>query len=414
MVRLLFLAWLLSAVGFCYAQNSEQSVSLIDASTWSVDGSPFRIEGPASFYEDKIVAPEDCARQPSSVTYFPRLWGEKENGTPIEVGTYLIKVLLPPNTTDSLALAMPTMYSSFSLYVNGKLIAQNGNVGLTREKTKPQWLPLTASFKPAGDTLSLVLQIANFYHYKAGIKNPIFLSSAHQIKYKSKIITLFNTIEFSVLMITAVFFFFIFLIVQKKEAALYFALLCATWSVRSVFSNNYLFTALYPDFSWLATVRIEYLTLYFTMIWAVLFAGNLFQNETNLIIKYTFILANLVFIIFTLSTDTRLFTKGLNIYLITSGLLLAYVGYIVIRAWVNERTGSGILTLSIIFGLILFSYDIFVYQGFSTYNPVIFGIGYIILFMMLGWALSMQMNLVKSRRPPTNSLTYDDLYKNEK
>jgi hypothetical protein len=93
--------------------------------------------------------------------------------------------------------------------------------------------------------------------------------------------------------------------------------------------------------------------------------------------------------------------------------LLLYIGFTVIRAWVNERVGSGLLTLSIILGLNIFAYDIFVYEGFSSYDPVIFSIGYIAIFMLMAWALAMQLNLIKSKTSQNTSLSYDDLYKKE-
>ena len=53
---------------------------------------------------------------------------------------------------------------------------------------------------------------------------------------------------------------------NNKLVVLYFALLCITWSIRSVFSNLYPVMLVLPDFSWEWLVKIEYLTLYFTVI----------------------------------------------------------------------------------------------------------------------------------------------------
>jgi len=103
----------------------------------------------------------------------------------------------------------------------------------------------------------------------------------------------------------------------------------------------------------------------------------------------------------------------LNFYLIASGTLLMYAGFTVIRAWVNERVGSGLLTISIVLGLNIFAYDIFVYEGFSSYDPVIFSVGYITIFALMGWALAIYLGLIKSKPNPTTRLTYDDLYKKE-
>lgn len=412
MKRSFFLLLLTGAVHLCHSQATEVPITLIDATSWVANGSPFTITGSVSFYEGALLSLQECHKQPFRVENFPELWPEK-NGKRLETGTYLIRVLLPTTHDSTLAVSIPEVYNSYQLYAYGKLIAQNGITGKTKQETKPQWLPQTVSFKVENDTLSLVLQIANFYHAKSGIKKPIFLGSVNQLEHRKTISKNYNLVETLMLLITGLFFLVLSFINSKKGAPFYFAMLCITWAIRSVFSNNYLFATYYPDFSWVATVRIEYITLYFTMIWAILTIANLFQNETNLIIKYSLVMVNFVFVAFSIFTDPRNFTEGLNIYLIVSGLLLFYVGYIVIHAWVNERTGSGLLTLSIILGLIIFSYDIFVYEGFSTYEPVIFGIGYIFIFMLIAWALAMQLNLIKSKQTPTNSLTYEDLYKKE-
>ena len=149
------------------------------------------------------------------------------------------------------------------------------------------------------------------------------------------------------------------------------------------------------------------------MIWAILFLTSLFHHEANIIIKYGLVFCNVLFTAFSLSSLPRVFTQGLNVYLITSGILLLYGSYIVIRAWANERTGSGLLTLSVILALNIFGYDIFVYEGFSTYDPVIFSVGYISIFLMMGFALAYHVGLIKSKQNPATTLTYEDMYKDQ-
>ena len=194
---------------------------------------------------------------------------------------------------------------------------------------------------------------------------------------------------------------------------IYFALLCITWALRSLFSNLYLFISFYPDFDWSLMVRIEYITLYLSMIWAILFLTAIFHNESNIVIKYGLVFCNILFTGFSVVSSPRVFTQGLTVYLIASGILLLYGGYTVIRAWINERTGSGLLTITIILGLNIFGYDIFVYEGFSSYDPVIFSAGYITLFLLMSVALAFHINLIKSRQGPTTKLTYEDLYKDQ-
>jgi hypothetical protein len=263
------------------------------------------------------------------------------------------------------------------------------------------------------DTLNLVLQIANFHHAKGGIKEPIFMGTASKMQFKRTMAVVSNLTETVALFAVAVLFFFIFFSRTKKSVTLYFALLCLTWSIRSMFSNLYLGISFFPNFDWTTMVRIEYVTLYLTMIWAILFLSQIFQNESNIFFIYALVFCNVIFTIFTLFSSPLSFTEWLNVYLFASAILLMYGGFTVVRAWVNERVGSGLLTISVILGLNIFAYDIFVYEGFSSYDPLIFSLGYISIFLLMGWALTMHLGLTKSKASPTTRLTYDDLYKKE-
>lgn len=321
-------------------------------------------------------------------------------------------VLLKDDHPKDLALALPQMYSSYSLWANGQLIAQNGTVAKTAATSTPQWKPQTVLVDVTGDSLRLVLQIANFHHAKGGIKEPIYLGLASKMLFKRQVAALSTMAETVVLFLVSLFFFFIYFTgAHKKKVTLYFALLCLTWSVRALFSNLYLGISYFPDFDWTLMVRIEYITLYLTMIWAILFLSQIFEFEANIFFKYALVFCNLIFTVFTLFSAPLSFTQWLNFYLLASAVLLLYGGFTVVRAWVNERVGSGLLTISIILGLNIFAYDIFVYEGFSSYDPVIFSLGYISIFMLMSWALSMHLGLVKSKPSPTTRLTYDDLYK---
>ena len=388
-----------------------ESTTTIDAKFWSGDSS-FPIVGPCHFFEHQLLTPEECSKATGYVVNFPALWNpNREKETALGCATYSLMVLLKNGHHKDLGLALPQMYSGYRLWANGKLLAENGKVGKSEKECIPQWRPQTVFIEVPGDSLSLVLQIANFHHAKGGIKEPIYLGVASKMQFKRMIATISNLTEAIVLLLVSAFFFFVYFSRTRKNVTLYFALLCLTWSLRSMFSNLYLGIFYFPDFDWTTMVRIEYITLYLTMIWAILFLSQIFHNEANLFFKYSLLFCNLLFTVYTLFSLPHSFTQWLNVYLVASAILLLYGGFTVIRAWVNERVGSGLLTISIILGLNIFGYDIFVYEGFSSYDPFIFSFGYISIFLLMGWALSMHLGFIKSKPSPTTQLTYDDLYK---
>ena len=67
-----------------------------------------------------------------------------------------------------LALEIPSLNTSYNIWVNGALVASAGTVGIEKEKTTPQWVHKTVSLTNTSDTLKIVLQLSNFHHHKGG------------------------------------------------------------------------------------------------------------------------------------------------------------------------------------------------------------------------------------------------------
>jgi hypothetical protein len=403
---------------FCFAhglsaQGSGASVvnGVIDARHWEMSKTSLALSGYCKFFDHQLLSPSECKTAVGVVTEFPSLFKSKDKEG-IGYATYLLTVIVP-HGEKKLAISIPQVYSSYKLWINKDVVAENGVVAKTKEECKPQWKPQTVPFQSDSDTLSIVLQIANFNHAKGGIKELIYIGDASLMKFKRSVSEVSKFAESAALFTIGVFFLIIYFIRGRNKATIYFSLLTITWAIRSLFSNLYLFISLYPDFDWATMVRIEYIALYMAMTWAVLFLTSLFHNEANIIIKYGLIFCNIIFTGFSIYSPPRVFTQGLNVYLIVSGILLFYGAYIVIRAWINERTGSGLLTLSVILGINIFGYDIFVYEGFSSYDPVIFSSGYVLIFLLMALALASHINLIKTRQTATTKLTYEDLYKDQ-
>lgn len=380
---------------------------VLDLRQWNFNQHKIALAGEWNFTENELLT--DPLKFPDRQTFFPEILSKAGYGS-TQFGTYSVTVLLPPHT-GKLAFDIPQLYSSYNLFVNGKLVAKNGKPGTSKETTTPQWMPQVCEFESAGDTLQVVLQLANFYHYHTGSKQPIYIGSSKILKRQEQVTVRSNQAECISLIVLGVVFFIIYYVRQeKKKITLYFSLLCISWAIRSVFSNNYLFIDFYPNFDWVWMVRIEYITLYSMLIWTVLFFSRLFPKESSKIIKYIFVTGNCIFIAQTLIMPPVFFTRWIELYLIVAALLLIHSGVITIRALIKERAGVWYLVFSLVLSLILFSYDMVVFKGFVPYyNTVLFSVGYTIIFGLMGIALFYHLKIFKSDGA-SGTLTFDDLY----
>jgi hypothetical protein len=220
---------------------------------------------------------------------------------------------------------------------------------------------------------------------------------------------LINTIE-AVLLFLLGLAFFAFYIRDPKAVTLAFALMCITWAVRSVFSNIYLATIWFPDLPWKALVRVEYLTLYFGMIWSSLFLYYLFKNiGSNQMLTYILVFLNVMFSLFTLIASPAIFTKSVSLYLMVAALTIVYGAIMVVRALFIDYAGAWFLMASILIGVIMFGYDIITYQTTMSYNFIFLSIGYIIMFLLVACGLLYHLNVLKGKN--TNMLTYEEMFK---
>ncbi len=395
----------------CYAQikQKENDFPLIETSDWNAAQRLLPITGKCLFFEKQLLNPDQCKIKVGSIKKFPSLF---EGNGGLGFGTYYINLLAPENEA-TLSLYLPQIYSCYKLWINDALITETGVVERTAEKTKPQWLTKIVTFKNDQDTISIVLQVANFHHAKGGVKENLFLGTEENISNKIRISTVANLVETIILFLIGFVFLMVFVFGERKKVALFFAMLSITWSVRSVFSNQYLFANYFPDINWVLLVRIEYITLFLTIIWGTLTVGNLFKNEASNIANYILVVFNILFTLFCLLVTPRQFTQWLNLYLVIGVMLIFYAAFVVIRAWIKDRIGSALLTISIFIGVVIFGYDILVFEVFVSYNPIIFSLGYISIFSLMAVAIALHINLIRSSSSSTTRLTYDDLFKKQ-
>ncbi|NJO03630.1 MAG: hypothetical protein HC880_19855 [Bacteroidia bacterium] len=90
-------------------------------------------------------------------------------------------MLLEPGHTP-LAMYLLSFGTSYELYVNGQYITANGKVATHREDIEPYALPQVCSFDNGGDTLDIIVQVANFSHKYGGFWHSIRLGASTQIQ----------------------------------------------------------------------------------------------------------------------------------------------------------------------------------------------------------------------------------------
>lgn len=378
-----------------YSQSSTPLASsgTLDLSHWNFkEQGSIKLDGTWTFYWNQLLSPTDLdTYAPDNKSYFdlPNIWNDyqwKDEKLPSKgYATYVLEIVGSLKDL-SLAMEIPSLYCSYSMWVEGELFANNGIPEINKEETVPQWIPLTKTFIPTRDTISIVLKVSNFHHYKGGINTSMLLGLSDVLldKRSSDVwANMLMVIGLGLLTFISLILYFRF----KNVLILYFTFFSLAWTVRGLFTNMYLINYWFPDFNWTLGTKIEYLTLYFSLLIGIHIVGKMFTEHTNKITQNASIVINSIFIVITIVFPPAVFTKILTTYLIFVALFMLYVMSVVINALIHDSKGAGYISFAVLIIISLFFYDLFAHYNLISSTPYISSLGYLVVYYMNGFAI---------------------------
>ena len=390
---LFFIFFVLVLSNICLAMPKIQN-GVLNCTDWDFDKDGYiTLDGEWEFYWQQLISPKDfenSAKYKPEYLPFPSLWANlKIDGKPLpNIGYATYRLTFK---TDSiiplLAVEMPDAYSAYRLWLNGNIIAENGEVGTDRVSSSPHWLPLTESIHLPSRNNELVLQISNFHHSKGGISKMPVLGSSRQLTRKRENHLAHSLLLTGSLLMGGLFFLGLFAFGRHDKAVLWFSLFCLTYSYRIIGSEMYVLHSL-VQLKWQFTIILEYIALYTSIMIFVEFILQLFPKETYKPAIRGIQVISAALILLTLVTPAIVYTKVLNYYLIMLIFCIIYGTYIFIRATINKREGAiyALISISILF--IVFCITIMAYFRLIAPIPILSFLGYLSFFFFQSLILS--------------------------
>lgn len=290
-----------------------------------------------------LVPPDSIDAYEWEAVGFPERWGEltykAEQSTAKGHATYVLRLLLPANGP-GLGLYVPDVYTSYSLFANGKLLVNNGRPGTDAQSTQPFWHGQTVQLPETADTLTLVLQIANYHHSKGGPYKSFVLHTFTELSRNHKRDSSLDLVMSGAMLMGGLFFFGLYLFGRYDRAMLIFALFCIAYSYRPVGSRLYVLHELFPSFDWAIAIRLEYFSLFAAVGFFAYYTLFLYPKDANGYVVHPLAISCFVLAGSALVLPTYLFTQTITPFLILMFLVVMYTTAVYIRALRKDRTGS--------------------------------------------------------------------------
>lgn len=409
---IMFLVSLIIVIEYNNIKNSRGIVDtelkaqqgVLDLSDWDFGNQPLHsLDGEWSFFNQQFVRPDKEAQSPPGLINVPGLWnsfqyqGERIGSS--GYGTYRLKVLLPPEQNEELALKIPDISSSYRLFINGIEISSNGVVGTSQTEELPQWKPLVKNLKTNSDQLDIVIHVSNYHHVKGGMWESLVLGTEEAINYNRELNLLLSLILIGVLFISVFYYLVIFSVMQSNLVSLYLAAFSFMAGLRELLIREAVIFLIFPNISFNLMSKLEYITVPSGPLLLALSLFSLYQAEFPKKILYSIVSVFGVYIIIIIFTPLKIFGPLMHLYLILFIITFIYLITVITSAARKKKPGAGTLLFGTLFLLLTALIDMgYVYKLHNNYDlAYTFSIGLIIFILCQMHSLSLYIADVSQR-----------------
>jgi len=353
--------------------------------------------GEWEFYWDTIfTSSSNTFEKPINFIKVPSYWNEdyKNQKKFPSFGSATYRLIIDSDKNyPHLSILIPEIHSSYELYLNGHFIIGNGKVADHKKYYTPQWLPLIKGLSLQKGKNELICRVANFDHCRSGMHKSLCMGTERYIQNKREIQIQIDMFLIGSLAIIGLFFLGLHIFWRKDISVLYFAILTLLFCIRIGSCDLHLINNALHEWNWEVLLRIEYLSLFGSLLCWGIFLHSLFPKEysrtLNLIFNLIYGSIILCILITPPSFFTHLMRPGLGIMVI----FIAHSVYVLIKARIHRQTGSlySIISMFIILSAALLS--TLYYFRIVPYMPFIENLAYISAVLCQAFALALRFAL---------------------
>ena len=256
-------------------------------------------------------------------------------------GTYVLRVVCNQKERIRLGMWIPSVCNAYRLHINHSLLAKAGHFSTEKQKSQPEYFPQEVYFQPRSDTLEIAFEISNFHYREGGLNYTPRIGSASAVQYESRKSLIINSFVIGLLTLVAVYFLAFYLGNLNDKKAFYFALLCLSAAVRQASVTECIvlkqFCIALP-WEWL--VKLEFISLFGIMNFAVLYFSYLFEEEKNKVILYSVSWINGILTLFIFFFPASITSFVIPPFLLFSFAILLYLLFISIKTVYLKRKFS--------------------------------------------------------------------------
>ncbi len=266
----------------------------LDLNSWDFKADGIvKLDGEWEFYFGQLVHPLDFTGDAdidlASFMDVPGVWNTSttEKNLPAKgCATYRLQVQMPAFYCQY-ALRILDAATAYRMYVNGQLVAENGNVSCTKDNAKAMYHPQVALLPPGiHDTtttgeryLDIVVHVSNHHHIKAGLWESIRLGPVDQvIDNRMRRVNIVIAV-LAVILIMVLYHLGLYVLRRRDPSTLLFGLMGLILMTRELVMGERMLVQWIPNIDFQLLSKIEYIASYTNITFIALFVSSLFPGD---------------------------------------------------------------------------------------------------------------------------------------
>ncbi|MFC3749463.1 ATP-binding protein [Paenibacillus sp. GCM10012306] len=239
------LLWMTS---FNSVDHAKSVRGVMDLRDWNArQGGTILLDGDWEFYPHEWLFGQTSYERPlsdnSQFIQVPGSWNQAlqpGKDSPFGYGTYRLTVLVNPDHDLNYSIRTASIRSAYTLYIDGRKLAQSGETGENGKNYVARNVPFTATFAASSSgVIEVVIQVANHVDVrKSGIVHSLTFGSELAIEQKQMLAISMQMLDVVVFSMQAIYAIILYLVGNRDKRPLYFALLAVSIMLNNLLVND--------------------------------------------------------------------------------------------------------------------------------------------------------------------------------
>ncbi len=238
---------------------------VLDLSEWNFyqDGS-VSLQGTVPFYWQQFISNLGSSDIPADgFAEIPGSWDTvqiKEKKIQADgYASYKLKIQFPQELVHkNISLNIPTISTSYDVYLDGKKVIQVGKIGTDRQSSEPGFHPIVYQHYLEKQELQIVFHVSNFSYFKSGLMRKIYIGPPDLIDKEKTIGLLYDYFLASSLFITGLYHIALFYSLKQNISYLHFGIFCLLFAVRTFVTGEYSLAILNRGIPFETQIRLDF------------------------------------------------------------------------------------------------------------------------------------------------------------